>query len=300
MKSFAVVTTTILVQLLRRMIMSLVSHVCTVCMVAASSCGPVHALLLHWQLFDLLSGEMSQAEEKQLVEAHVEEGMAAFSKLADTKRRERARAVAQAYAEATKDCISLAEAEAQVHTAIDIAYVEPEQPKDYAWRAAGGQVVQKRGLTSATHTRTLLERWQLALGMEAGVGGPNEAISSDNSLSACWGMDGQSGQLTVKLAIAIRVDAITLEHASAQISPDRSSAPKTFHLLGLVDESAQPVPLLQGEYDLSASPQQLFRVPVGPYSQTAFSIVTLKVLDNHGKPEYTCIYRLQVHGRELQ
>ncbi len=52
--------------------------------------------------------------------------------------------------------------------------------------------------------------------------------------------------------------------------------------------------LISGSYDIyKNSVDQHF--PVKEYSGKSFNYVTLKILNNHGFSDYTCLYRFQVH-----
>jgi hypothetical protein len=69
--------------------------------------------------------------------------------------------------------------------------VAPPGRPDYALLGAGARVVSH--LTSATYTppssNPLLTSVMTSLGMETGVGGPQEALSHDSTLGHCWAME---------------------------------------------------------------------------------------------------------------
>ncbi|CAG8532731.1 17340_t:CDS:2 [Acaulospora colombiana] len=52
------------------------------------------------------------------------------------------------------------------------------------------------------------------------------------------------------------------------------------------------------EYDLNGRPTQVFNVPesIALKGNQRVRAIMMKVLDNHENPEFTCLYRLQVHG----
>ena len=120
--------------------------------------------------------------------------------------------------------------------------------------------------------------------------------------------------LTVKLSAPVVVTAITVEHLAAVFSESGGdSAPKDFKVFAYPDaasleaavaagggEGSQSAeaPLLVGTYDLSrADPVQVFELAAP--SDGAMQFVRLVVASNHGNGEYTCLYRLRVHGHEL-
>ena len=55
--------------------------------------------------------------------------------------------------------------------------------------------------------------------------------------------------------------------------------------------------LLSGAYDIDRNiSSQNFPVTDRYWGQFKFKYVLLKVIDNHGLPDYTCLYRVRVHG----
>ncbi len=55
--------------------------------------------------------------------------------------------------------------------------------------------------------------------------------------------------------------------------------------------------LLHGTYEIDKnSSAQKFLVTERYWGQFKYKYVTLKVLDNHGLADYTCLYRIRVHG----
>lgn len=82
---------------------------------------------------------------------------------------------------------------------------------------------------------------------------------------------------------------------------DLSTAPKAFRISGWHMEPAkasEPEVLGTFEYDIGADhAAQTFSVKPGPSaSMSGYNVVRLEVLSNHGSDDFTCIYRLRVHG----
>lgn len=152
----------------------------------------------------------------------------------------------------------------------------------------------------------------------------------------CWPMAGSNGRLTVRLKTPIHITAITIDHLPPSVSPVRNikgkdyvtsveiasqlrstSAPKRFVLYGLsgdLNEDEEGKTLL-GSFAFDASndapPTQTFHLGKFIFregndeesskedvkiAETSTPIIMLHVLDNHGHPDYTCIYRFRVHG----
>uniref|UniRef100_A0A672FT88 SUN domain-containing protein n=1 Tax=Salarias fasciatus TaxID=181472 RepID=A0A672FT88_SALFA len=107
----------------------------------------------------------------------------------------------------------------------------------------------------------------------------------------CWAFRGSSGFLVIRLSMRIRPTAVTLEHISRALAPSRQllSAPRDFSVYvragaapGLDHESEERGTLLGTfSYDQDGDALQTFLVTV---------------LSNWGHPDYTCLYRIRVHG----
>ncbi|XP_014878637.1 SUN domain-containing protein 3-like isoform X2 [Poecilia latipinna] len=98
--------------------------------------------------------------------------------------------------------------------------------------------------------------------------GPNVVIQGRNHLSPgqCWAFAGFPGRLSIKLSHRITVTHVSLGHIPKSISPTFtvSSAPKEFS--------------------------------VYEENMDSFNHVSLKVKNNWGQLDYTCLYNFRVHG----
>lgn len=163
---------------------------------------------------------------------------------------------------------------------------------DYALASAGGSVVDYSG------------KW--SLGRLAGMLSPfpgrsvsaQTIIEKDTSLGACWPMAGSSGFVTVKLAQRVLVDSVSIEHVSSTIAHNQESAPRDVRFWGYSTSGSKAMFLGQFAYDINGREVQTF--PVQSDTEIAVSLVKMEVLSNHGHPDYTCIYRLRVHGSPVE
>uniref|UniRef100_A0A7S1XUJ1 SUN domain-containing protein n=2 Tax=Phaeomonas parva TaxID=124430 RepID=A0A7S1XUJ1_9STRA len=111
-------------------------------------------------------------------------------------------------------------------------------------------------------------------------------------------MAGSSGHLELRLAAPTKVHGVSVEHADASYSWNTKTAPKDMRVLGLDNTCMEP--LLLGEFDYLVSEDDA--VPAVQYfkldnpNAEAFERVRVEVLSNHGSAEYTCLYRVRVHG----
>ncbi|XP_054258495.1 sperm-associated antigen 4 protein-like [Macrosteles quadrilineatus] len=114
----------------------------------------------------------------------------------------------------------------------------------------------------------------------------------------CWPIKGQQGSAIIELIEDVNVSQISLEHAPKELLPNgASSAPKEFSLLGLSDnENENQTPHLFGRfaYNLASSEVQTF--PVQIPSSKSFKKVEVQIHSNHGHSEFTCVYRVRIHG----
>ena len=103
--------------------------------------------------------------------------------------------------------------------------------------------------------------------------------------------------LVIKLSMPMKPTRFSLEHIPKSLSPNGriDSAPKVFQVFGLeIDKDSQPQELGRYTYDQAGEPLQFF--PVENEVERPLALVELRILDNHGHDQYTCLYRFRVHG----
>lgn len=135
------------------------------------------------------------------------------------------------------------------------------------------------------------------------LGTPEDAISLDTSLGACWPMEGSSGNLTVRLFQPVEVTSITIDHIRRGYATNIQSAPRHFQVFGALmtpDGLTTPPELIgTGEYDVNSDENvQNFSMMAAQETSPSvvYNIVTLRILDNYGHQNFTCLYRLRVHS----
>ncbi|NXF42003.1 SUN2 protein, partial [Nyctibius bracteatus] len=122
----------------------------------------------------------------------------------------------------------------------------------------------------------------------------------------CWPLQGQRGQVVIRLPARVHLTAVTVQHIYEVVSPfgTISSAPRDIAVfvslcwahLGVDVDGEEETLLGTFTYDVEKEPIQTFPLKNAPLSK-AFSRIKLVVKSNWGRPEYTCIYRVQVHGK---
>ncbi|KDN52595.1 hypothetical protein K437DRAFT_173456 [Tilletiaria anomala UBC 951] len=203
--------------------------------------------------------------------------------------------------------------------------------QDYALYSAGGRVLPS--LTSPTYELSSSRSWLAKLipgtADSSVVRGraPVVAIHHDNAPGMCWPFAGDSGQLGIALSRNIVVSDITIEHAPRSIVSDSiTSAPRDITVWGLLQNgedkhkaaeylrklaelpNAQPIPTPPSDdylhlgsyvYDVSPGSRATQTYPV-PAEIRALGIKTgilrFRITSNHGNSDFTCLYRVRVHG----
>ena len=113
----------------------------------------------------------------------------------------------------------------------------------------------------------------------------------------CLALRGSTGFVDVRLRARVRVDAVSIEHIPHAIAYDTSSAPREVELTGWQLDGRQPSGEMRdfGRHVYSIGkrdpPIQVFDV-----QPREVDVLRLQLLSNHGHQDYTCIYRLRVHG----
>ncbi|GLH04722.1 Unc-84-like protein A, partial [Gryllus bimaculatus] len=165
-----------------------------------------------------------------------------------------------------------------------------------AWKAlesAGGAILATPG-TSAYPTGAWETLWGVPLWPVEKS--PRNIIQP----GACWAFRGAEGRVAVALALPARLTHVTLEHlpASAALTGSRASAPRRCSVTGLETTQDTSGPHLgQFSYNLDGPPRQTF--VLSNALDYPFKAVLLHIHNNHGNPEYTCVYRFRVHGNVI-
>ncbi|CAG8576855.1 374_t:CDS:10 [Diversispora eburnea] len=155
---------------------------------------------------------------------------------------------------------------------------------------------------------------------------PVTAISPDTNVGHCWPFFGTRGQLAILLNRRVHVTAVTYDHVSKHVAVEVESAPKEFEVWGIIEggkeecgirEDGQyeeivsegelrlglsPFHLFLGRftYNINGKPVQTFEIPPEILKKNKpVRVIIMKVLNNWGRPSYTCLYRFRVHGEPV-
>ena len=154
-------------------------------------------------------------------------------------------------------------------------------------RAEGPLTHALKSIRGGVHPRA--DEWVLS-------GGPNFA-------GECLALRGDRGHVDVRLREAVVVAAVTVEHVGADVAYDLSSAPKSFAVFGWNRTREPPEPARSHDfggalrYELGASSRGAAQTFAFDETRArAVDHVRFEVRSNYGNAEYTCLYRLRVHG----
>jgi len=166
---------------------------------------------------------------------------------------------------------------------------------DYALSENGGTIIE--GLSSPSMQQgdeSLIS--MLGFVLRSDRNSPKRAITADNRPGNCWAFSGGQGHLVVKLANKIFVRYITVEHIPRTMSPSGQirSAPREIAVSALSSQTDKVgYHLAKIEYDISGPSIQMF--PILHDTNFMAENVMIKFNSNWGE-EYTCLYRIRVHG----
>ncbi|XP_035824273.1 SUN domain-containing protein 1 isoform X2 [Aplysia californica] len=166
---------------------------------------------------------------------------------------------------------------------------------DFALESAGGSILSVRCSETYYRKTALVSVFGFPLWYTSNS--PRTVIQPNVHPGECWAFKGTSGYLVIQLSHPVQPTGFTLEHIPRSLAPKGKidSAPKNFAVFGLVSESdTQGLSLGNYTYLDNGKPIQFFSIQNG--HPGVFQHVELRVLDNHGNQEYTCVYRFRVHG----
>jgi len=128
---------------------------------------------------------------------------------------------------------------------------------------------------------------------------PRSVITPDALPNQCWPMKGTQGYVVIKLAAAINPTMVTLQHLDKrldQYSKDMYTlAPKEFEVYAWLDSKGSlKVKMGLFTYLRNGSTIQSFKLKVKIQQPVLY--MELRIINNYGNDDCTCIYRFRVHG----
>ncbi|XP_064605030.1 SUN domain-containing protein 1-like isoform X2 [Liolophura sinensis] len=166
---------------------------------------------------------------------------------------------------------------------------------DYALESAGGSVVSVRCSKTYFRKTALFSVFGIPLWYISNSA--RTVIQPEMQPGECWPFEGKQGFVVIQLSTRIIPTSFSLEHIPKSISPSGNidSAPSDFTVIGLHNEK-DTVGVSLGNYTYSTEGSPLQYFPVQRENPGTFRFIELRVLDNHGNKDFTCLYRFRVHG----
>ncbi|TFK70724.1 hypothetical protein BDN72DRAFT_765971, partial [Pluteus cervinus] len=180
--------------------------------------------------------------------------------------------------------------------------------QDFAYRFAGAQILED--LTTPTPPE---------------LNAPYVALDDDLRVGRCWRVPQISGQLGIRLSHRIKITHLSVDHIPQELVLDRMHAPRDIILWGVIDSPSPPlpqheadpiwdamprrgpllnrglmvVPLVAIQYNITTTEfVQTFNVSHSIFANHTFSTVIIEVLNNWGA-DWTCVYRIRIHGEAV-
>ncbi|XP_069627562.1 SUN domain-containing protein 5-like [Haliaeetus albicilla] len=166
---------------------------------------------------------------------------------------------------------------------------------DWALKSSGATIDMQR--TSETYN--CKENWGCrVLWFFRPANPPDTILQPGLSPGDCWPLQGRQGQVVIRLPARVHPTAVTMQHIYKDVSPSGTvtSAPRDVAVFGVDADGEEETLLGTFTYNVAKEAIQTFPLKDAPLPR-AFSYIKLLVKTNWGNPAYTCIYRVQVHGK---
>lgn len=166
---------------------------------------------------------------------------------------------------------------------------------DFALESSGGSIMLNYCSPTYAHTMTsvtllgVIPLWHY-------MSTPKVIIEPSMYPGNCWAMEGQSGFATIKLRSEVVITGVTVDHIPQELSPNGTldTTPKDFVVQGLAELGEKPMQLGTFSYRRDGEPIQQFDVK--QKNPMAYHFVRFEFISNYGNTNYTCVYRVRVHG----
>ncbi|KAJ6669473.1 hypothetical protein lerEdw1_000021 [Lerista edwardsae] len=185
---------------------------------------------------------------------------------------------------------------ALINMAFKKIYEDHVQMADWAQKTIGATIDEDR--TSKTFNPEYVKECWFGSFFMSSAKPPDTILQPDVYPGNCWAFEGSEGQVVVKLPEKVQPTAVTVQHISKVVSPSGgvTSALKDFLVYGIEDDvNKEEILLGSFTYDTEKEAIQTFQVK-NEQSQS-FMYIKFHVKSNWGNPEFTCIYRVRVHGK---
>jgi len=188
---------------------------------------------------------------------------------------------------------------------IEIVAADSGLPADYALRSAGGSILSSQPSYAGQvagymlHVGAAVARLSTGPAVPPFPKRPLLAITNDMSPGNAWCFDGHQASITIKLALPIVPRSFTVDHSATFVI---DSAPRRFRVFAIPEIPVRGETLV-AEFEYAAGPGvrhvqtfQATAVREGGRGAVVARAVRVDILENHGNPEFSCLYRFRVHA----
>lgn len=238
----------------------------------------------------------------------------------------------------TGDSSNTLDLQSLISTIVDHAVCQSEELwPDFALSSAGANTIPSFTSTTYGICQTRFEKLLGFLTGSHCAHGRNPAIALNHVTQNghCWPLAGDEGHLGIVLAAPIYISNITIDHVHIRAAWDTRSAPKDMELWGMVEgmENIAKVARWRDAKSVEGPAAEAYAAPswlsstqgskflrIAKFSYDAqsnrnvqtfsindeitrlavdFGIVILRIKNNWGRKEFTCLYRVRVHGQTM-
>eukprot|EP00092_Neocalanus_flemingeri_P039670 GFUD01043202.1.p1 GENE.GFUD01043202.1~~GFUD01043202.1.p1 ORF type:complete len:675 (+),score=266.97 GFUD01043202.1:78-2102(+) len=192
----------------------------------------------------------------------------------------------------SSNSVSLPQVSALLESHLSLFSADRTGQVDWASLAVGGSIISTPHTTTHPTPGQVLSLLGIPIWQHSTS--PRQIIQPHAGSGQCWAFSGQSGQVVLQLGEVVRVTGVTIEHIRP--SPDLSSAPRNILVWAHQDNKS----LLNLTYSISPSSSSVQTFPITSPTFLPISQLRLQVTSNWGHPEYTCLYRVRVHGTQVK
>ncbi|XP_075458293.1 SUN domain-containing protein 3-like isoform X1 [Ascaphus truei] len=168
------------------------------------------------------------------------------------------------------------------------------QVADFALQSAGASIIRRK--TSQSYQADDLKWTLFDTFLWNYSPSPDLMLQPNVHPGNCWAFPGREGHALIRLSGKIIPAAVTIQHVAKAISPtkDFSSAPQDFAVYGFDSELTDSGEIL-GQFRYEPEKQLLQSFKLTNTNATEYRVIQLKILNNWGNKNFTCIYRFRVH-----
>uniref|UniRef100_A0A1B6C1S9 SUN domain-containing protein n=2 Tax=Clastoptera arizonana TaxID=38151 RepID=A0A1B6C1S9_9HEMI len=168
---------------------------------------------------------------------------------------------------------------------------------DYALGISGGKILSTRSTETYNPGEPTLSFFGIPLCTQTNKA--KAIIQTSVFPGECWAVKGHEAAVVIQLISKIYVTNISLEHIPQALSPtgEIDSAPKDFSIWGLSDIEGVKDAHFFGQFTYRKDGTALQTFSVQKLCSRQYQIIEFKLHSNHGHLDYTCIYRIRVHGK---